>query len=258
MKRLYSLIVQTLLMFGLLNVSLMTAWCESNSPQGSYYFPAIESVGFIRRDSVPIAGTIHSSEHNQVMIGWNQVVYIKPHRDQVFDKNDLFVVFQKVDEVFYHDRSMGFHYQIKGVVKITAMNPQFIQGIIVKSYLPIRKGDLIKPHKYKNPYIPILKDVPYIRAQVIESAETKRMIGEGDIIFIDKGNVHGIRPGNIFDIFEHQEKDFEMSRRSVFVDPSKNYASGRLLILTTDRETAAGLIVWSKNELLMAHQLDVH
>jgi hypothetical protein len=255
MKRFYSLVVQTLLMFGLINVSLPTAWCDSDR---SYYYPSIESVGFIRRDSVPVSGTIHSSEHNQVMMGWNQILFIKPHQDQIFEKNQLYFVFQKVDEIYYDDRSMGFHYQIKGVVKISAMKPRFVQGIIVKSYLPIRKGDLLKPFKKMSPYIPISKDVPYIHSHIIESAETKRMIGEGDVVYIDKGHVNGVRPGNLFDIFEHQEKDFEMSRRAEFIDPSKSYPSGRLLILTTDRETAAGLIVWSKNEMLMAHQLDVH
>jgi len=242
-------------MFGLINVSLPSAWCDSDK---SYYFPSIESVGFIRRDSVPVAGTIHSSEHNQVMIGWNQSLFIKPHHDHIFKKNERYVVFKKADEIFYDDRSLGFHYQIKGVVKITAMKPRFIQGIIVKSYLPIRKGDLLKPFKKMSQHIPITKDVPYIRGHVIESAETKRMIGEGDVVYIDKGHVNGIRPGNLFNIFEHQEKDFEMSRRAEFVDPSKSYPSARLLILTTENETAAGLIVWSKNELLMAHQLDVH
>jgi len=258
MKRFYFFIVQTLIMFGLINVSLPNAWCEPKSFQESYYFPAIESVGFIRRDSVPVAGTIHSSEHNQVMISWNHLVYFKPHQDHVFNKDELYVVFQKSNEVFFDERSKGFYYQIKGVVKITAMQPRFIQGIIVKSYLPIRRGDLLKPYKQINPNIPISKDAPYIRANIIESAETKRMIGQGDVVFIDKGHVQGVRPGNLFDIFEHQERDFEMSRRTEFIDPSKAYPSGRLLILTTDRETAAGLIVWSKNELLMAHQLDVH
>jgi len=258
MKRFYFLLVQACLMLGLMNISLPAAWCDSNLSKDEYLYPSIEAVGFIRRDSVPIAGTIHSSEHNQVMIGWNQVVYIKPHQDHVFEINQLYVVFQKVEEVFYDELSLGFHYQIKGVIKVTAMKPRFIRAIIVKSYLPIRKDDLIKPHKKMNPYIPIVKDAPYIRAHVVGSDETKRMIGEGDVLFIDKGDVHGIRPGNIFKIFEHQERDFEMSRRSEFIDPSKDYPAGRLLILTTDRETAAGLIIWSKHELLMAHQLDVH
>jgi len=255
MKCFYYLMVQPLLMFGLINVLLPGAWCDSDN---SYYYPSIESVGFIRRDSVPVSGTIHSSEYNQVMMGWNHVVYIQPNQDQIFKKNELYFVFQKVDEIFYDDRSMGFHYQIKGLVKISAMKPRFVQGIIVKSFLPIRKGDLLKPHTNMNPYIQISKEMPYIRAHIIESAETKRMIGEGDVVYIDKGHVNGVRSGNLFGIFEHQEKDFEMSRRAEFLDPSKDYASGRLLILTTERETAAGLIVWSKNELLMAHQLDVH
>jgi len=258
MKRFYFLFVQALLMLGMMNVLLPTAWCDSDKSKDEYFYPSIESVGFIRRDSVPIAGTIHSSEQNQLMMGWNQVVYIKPNQDHVFENSQLYVVFQKVEEVFYNNRSLGFHYQIKGLIRIISMKPRFIRGVIVKSYLPIRKNDLIKHHKKMNPYIPIVRDVPYVRAHVVESDETKRMMGEGDVLFIDKGHVHGIRPGNIFNIFEHQERDFEMSRRSVFIDPSRAYPSGRLLILTTDRETAAGLILWSKNELLMAHQLDVH
>jgi len=256
MKRFILSIVQALLIPGLIH--LPTAWCDSNRFQESYYYPAIESVGFIRRDTVPVAGTIHSSAQNQVMIAWNHVVYFKPHRDHVFKKDELYVVFQKANEVFYDDISKGFYYQIKGVVKITAMKSRFIQGVIVKSYLPVRKGDLLKPYKQINPNIPITKEAPYIRAHVIESAETKRMVSQGDLVFIDKGDIHGIRPGNLFKIFEHQERDFELSRRTVFLDASRDYPSGRLLILTTDRETAAGLIVWSKNELLMAHQLDVH
>jgi len=258
MKRFSSLMVQTLLMFGLINLSFPTAWTDSTISHDAYYYPAIESVGFIRKDRVPVAGFIHSSDHNQVMMGWNHVIYIKPYPKHVFKKNDLFVAFQKVDEVFFENRSVGFHYQVKGVIKIISQTPQFIRCVIVKSFLPIRKGDLIKTYKRISPYIPILNDKPYIHAQIIESSETKRMIGTGDVVFINKGHEHGVRPGIFFDIFEHHERDFELSRRTVYTDPSKSYSSGRLLILTTDRETAAGLIVWAKNELLMAHQLDVH
>ncbi|ETR70857.1 MAG: LysM2 [Candidatus Magnetoglobus multicellularis str. Araruama] len=241
-------------MFGMIHA----AWCDSNTPKDAYYYPAIESVGFISRDSVPFAGTIHSNEHNQVMSGWDHILYIKPYRNYFFKKNALFVAYGPVEDVYSDNVFMGVHYQIKGVVEIIAMKPRFVKARIAKSYLPIRKGDHIKPYEKINHYIPITDDVPYIRSHVIASEGTRRMIGQGDIVFINKGQKNGVRPGNIFDIFEHQEKDFEMSRRTVFVDPSNRYPSGQLLILTTQRLTAAGLITWSKNELLMAHQLDVH
>jgi len=253
MKRFYPLIIYAIFIYGFINATSMTAWGDSDS----YYYPAIEKVGFIRKGSVPFVGTIHSSDHKQVLMTWNQVVYIKPHGNHVILEKDLFVVFQKVEDIYFKDQLIGNQYQIKGMIEINAVSPEFARGTIVKSFFPIRKGDRLKPYEEMNPNISITTENPDILAHIIATDSTLRMIGQGDIVFIDKGNAHGIRPGNMFDIYEHLEKDYELSRRTVFVDPTRTYASGRLLIIKTERETSAALITWSKNELLMAHQLDV-
>jgi hypothetical protein len=257
----YYYLINRLFLIVVIDIILTTSvWCESHSidSQKQFFYPGIEQVGFIRKDSVPFSGSIHSGELNQVMISWNHTFYIKPNRNYVFQENALFYVFRNIENIYYNEKYMGAYYQILGIVEITALKPRFIQGKVVKSFFPIRKGDLLKPYQKKNPYISIADEVPYIRAHVIGSQETKRMIGQDDIVFIDQGHIHGIKPGNVFSIFEHQEKNFEMSSRTVFLDPSQSYPSARLIILATERETAAGLITWSKNELFMAHELDVH
>ncbi|KPA18051.1 peptidoglycan-binding protein LysM [Candidatus Magnetomorum sp. HK-1] len=256
MIRYYYLIIQSILIVGLINAIGFQAWCESKNK--SYYYPGIENVGFIRKDNVPFSGSVYSGAENQVMMTWNNLLYIKPHRNYAFQEDDLFFVFRKIEEIFHKERSMGIHYQMMGVIKITALKSRFIQGQIVKSFHPIRKGDLLKPYQKINPYISMTDEVPYIRAQIVASEDTKRMIGQGDIVYIDQGQIHGIQPGNVFGIYEHQEKDFEMSSRTVFLDPTLSYPTGQLLILSTERETSAALITWSKNEMLMVHELDVH
>ncbi|MBF0452135.1 MAG: hypothetical protein HQK75_15645 [Candidatus Magnetomorum sp.] len=259
MMRYYRLINQTILIVGWIIVTAIPVWCESSSPsKEAYFYPGIEKVGFIRKDSVPFSGSIHCGEQNQVMINWNHTVYITPHRNYVFHEKDRFFVFRNIEDIYYKERSMGTYYQILGVIEITALKPRFVQGIIVKAFLPIRKGDLLKPYEEKSPYVSMTNEVPYIRAHIIGAEESKRMIGQGDIVYIDQGHVHGISSGNVFSIFEQQEKNFEMSSRTDFLDPSQSYPSGQLLILLTERETSAGLITWSKNELLMVHDLDVH
>jgi len=248
------------LILGLFFVSTHSVWCETRltAAKETFFYPGIEKVGFIRKDSVPFSGSVHSGEFGQIIISWNHIIYIKPHRNYVFQENALFLVFRGVEDIYYDNKSMGTYYQILGIVEITALKPRFIQGKIIKSFFPIRKGDLLKPYQENSPYISIIDEVPYIRAHVIASEDTRRMVGHGDIVFIDQGHVHGIQPGNVFSIFEHHEKNFEMSSRSEFIDPSLSYPSGQIIILSTERETAAGLITWSKNELLMAHELDVH
>jgi len=260
MIRFYYFTVKSLLIIGLINFTAYSVWCEqNNSPSGkSYYFPEIEKIGFIRKDSVPFSGSVHSGNQNQVMMTWNNLVYIKPHRNYVFKEGDLFFVFREIEEIFHKEKSMGIHYNVLGIIKITALRPRFVQGQIIRSFDPIRKGDLLKPYQKLNPNISLIEEVPYIRAQIIATEESKRMIGLGDVVHISQGHIHGIQPGNVFDIYEHQEKDYEMSSRTVFLDPSLSYPTGQLLILSTERETSAGLITWSKRELLMAHELDVH
>jgi len=223
-----------------------------------YYYPAIQQIGFIRKEDVNPIGKIHKSEESQVLIAWDQNFFISPIKNHTFHLGEQYSVLRPEREVLFHRRFMGDHYLILGSIEITGLRPRFVKGKVVESYKSIRTNDLLVPYIKRDPNIRIIEDVPYIHSDIIASEDDKSLIGGGDVVHINKGESHGVLSGHLFSIFVKNQKELTLSRRAVHEDPASDYAIGSLLILFTERNTSAALITTSTKEMVLSSELKVY
>jgi LysM repeat protein len=212
-------------------------------------FNDIDRVGFIREKTVDFSGTIFKALNDERMITTGSQVYINPEPGapqlSVGEKYTSFRILDPVED----DKTgkyFGVQHILSGIIEITAVEAEFAIGIVISSYRPIMVSDHLMPYEKRSVNIPIRKSVQGVDGIVIKS-EDDDVISQFTIVFIDKGEIDGIEPGQFYSLYlqESGQPDPE-SYRQVPLTP---YLIGEVIVLHTEKTTAATLVTNSKRPI---------
>jgi len=137
-------------------------------------------------------------------------------------------------------REVGKIVSIKGTIEITKATPDRSQAMIVYAVDYISPGQLVVPFPNNRPpmisttYNPPRKD---INGFVLGGQEKHLMNADSNIVFIDRGAQHDVRPGDRFEVYIYpQSVDLEQGT----IMP---YVIGDLVVLSIQDKTATTMVV---------------
>jgi len=213
-------------------------------PQESpyYFYPSINSVGFIREKPVSPSGAIFKVKGDKVMISEGDLVYIRPVEKAAFTPGERFTVFRTLKPL--KDRKtrarIGIQHDMLGVVEITEVNPEFCMGRVVQSFRYIALNDLLMPYKKRSPKITLTESKKGLEGKIIAAEGRETIFGDNTVVFIDKGGKDGVRAGQSYNIYyQEKERINPKAKQEVLLSPV-DY--GDILILHTEKTTATALV----------------
>ncbi|MEE8398071.1 MAG: LysM domain-containing protein [Desulfobacterales bacterium] len=210
-----------------------------------YVYPPIDSVGFIRKDALQPRGAIFKVKDDGEMISKGDVVYLQSMGTQPFETGSRFTVYRTIKPGKSHKASenIGKQYYLTGIVQIVDVQPDFAVGNITRSYRTIVVGDLLIPYKKRDSQITINTAVKGLRGNIIRSEEQADIIGDNTIVFINRGWINGVVPGQAYSICYQEKKQIDRSsRKDVLLTPVE---IGKILVLHTEKTTSTVLITHS-------------
>ena len=206
-----------------------------------YYYPSINSVGFIRKKAVTASGTIFKVKEDKVMISQRDMVYVRPLGEMTFEPGDRFTVLRTLEPLKDKDTEavIGIQHYILGVVEIKAVEPKFCIATVVQSFRHIKVNDLLIPHEPRSPKITLTGSKEGLKGSIIAAEEHQGMFAD-TIVFIDKGCDDGVEVGQSYAIY-YQEKEYldPKTNESILLSPVD---FGKILILRTEATTATALV----------------
>ena len=216
-------------------------------PEPPYYFyPAINSVGFIRKEPVTPVGAIFKVKEDKVIISERDLVYIRPLGDVSFRPGDFFTVFRTLKRL-KEQKTRGFigiqHY-IVGVLEVTDVQPKFAVGRIIQSFRPIELNDLLMQYEARLPKITLAESEEGLEGKIIASEERESIFGDHTVVFIDKGRKDGISAGQFYSIYYQEKERLHPKAKEAVLLPPVDY--GEIFILRTEETTATALITTAK------------
>ena len=225
---------------------------ESKGKAPFYYYAAIESAGFIRKDPVKPKGTIFRSKDDKVMLSLNDLVYIKAAKHTVLYPGSVYTVYRKLESVRGKDINayflkFGTQHYLTGMVEIVASEANYFIGRVIRSYRDIRVNDLLMPHQPRSPEITLTESKEGILGQVITNEERDRMFGDHTVAFIDKGKKDGILTGQFYSVFYQGRHGNQFSSKNDELHTPIDFAT--LLVLLTEENTSTVLITYSEKDL---------
>jgi hypothetical protein len=221
-------------------------------PEGIYYYfsPAAQ-YGFIRKTPVIPAGSIFKArETGRTMINEGNIVYIKPEGQAGLAQGAWMTIFRTFEPIVdQHTKHLiGTQHLLCGIVEILQMEPDYAIGKVVKSYRPIRLGDKLMAFEQRSPRILIQNSQAGIDGTILLSEEHLNVFAEHHVAFIDRGRLHGIRPGQIYSIYYRDEHNLGSAVSPRRVTTPVDY--GELIVLHVEDTTATVLITDSEKEFM--------
>jgi len=155
------------------------------------------SSGYIA-DTVGGIGKIYGSPDERILFGNNDIVYVKASGP--VKAGDKFYIVRPGAEVRHplSGKLLGYVVEIRGIAEITRFEYGETKAKIIRVFDDIMVGDLLDTYFEINP--PLTTEnfrKPDIRGTVVASQNLKKINGNYDIVYIDKGQKDGIEIGDM-------------------------------------------------------------
>lgn len=210
-----------------------------------FNYPAIDSVGFIKKEAVSPNGSIFKAKDDKVVISEGDLVYINNKNNSNFVPGSKYTVYRTFEPLA--GSSAGKQHYLTGIVEIKTVEPLYVIAQVLKSFREIATNDLLMPYEPRSPKIPIIESNKGIECRILVPEEAKELIGDNTIVFIDKGEKDGIKPGQFYHIYYREKKNLSPdSSVSTYLAPVD---FGKLFVLITEQTTASAVITRSDREI---------
>jgi len=163
-------------------------------PTGTIF---LRDYGYIGSDSDDTWGTLVGSPNDQMLLSDGNDAYIKindKHEVRIGQELTLYREARKPEA----GNSSGRIVHVKGTIKITQWNPKTHTATakIVESLDVIERGDKVGPVSRRFDMVPPVPNDLDVWAKITGAIHPHELIGQHHVVFIDKGEQDGLKPGN--------------------------------------------------------------
>lgn len=240
-------------------VGTVSLWCAAPRvaeawrfvPQdATFEYPGIEAVGYLTTDDPQGIGRVATTRAEKaVLIGQAEHVYLNVGTKQGVRVGDELLVFS-----VHRPRELRDHrvVTIEGKLLVTEVAESECAATVTESYRSISIGSRVMPFtkEYRDklpPKFPMKPAPKSILGRVIWSYEGLVSLGEGDLVFLDKGSADGVEVGHCYQIIripmEEVETSSSLSRQGA---PAKDHLAtpiAEAVVLRVEKTTSTALLV---------------
>jgi hypothetical protein len=202
----------------------------------------VEALGFLRQNPLEPWGRIFDFESEKVLIGENDIVYVKMNKEAI-NPGDRFTVYdisQPIEDPLSGEEC-GYIHTFNGVLVVEEVKEGYYVARIEESYRSIHRNDLLLPY---HPVSSCVLPLPYqwdLAAHVVAGKENLHLHGQYSVVYLNSGFKEGVRRGNVFEVIKERESYIE-EKQSVSLPPE---ILAHVLVLATTEQTSAGVVFQS-------------
>lgn len=220
-----------------------------------FSYPQVDMVGFMRPEAITPLGEIIKEEENNIMIGTDDLVFIKLLGNGDITPGSRYQVYSTETVIHKESQFSGVKHLIKAVIEIVENNSRYATARIVKSRREVREGDFVMPYYNRDGQFIVENSPEPTDAILLCSEDNDLMINNHFIAFISKGSNDHIVPGQIYSVLQENIKAKSVSepwyeqynekkkKEQVKLDPME---AGRLIVLHTEETASTVMILKSR------------
>jgi len=194
----------------------------------------IAASGYIDKE-IPKVGKILFTPTERNIIGKEDYVYIKIYKG-VPEKGKKYYVIKSLGKVKHPvtKEFIGYLIQLTGVIKVIGNELGYTKAKVIKSFSEIEVGSFLDNYYPIESFPLIATNSPDVHGTIINLNELRLLSGKLDVVYIDKGIVNGLKPGNIFTIISYK---------------SPHIPIGKIQVISVRQKTAVAMIIQSDIEI---------
>ena len=222
---------------------------EAKSVSKTYRYAAIDRVGFIKYKALTPEGFIFKVKEDKKLIAKGDIVYVSQNESNPLTPGGRYTVYRTFKPIYDQTtgKYIGIQHYLLGIVEITNTAPRFAIAKVIRSFSNIGVNDKLMPYKRRSINIVHQKSREGLLGKIIVAEEHNLLIGDRTIVFIDKGEDDGVKPGQYYSIF-YQDKSRigETSREKIPLDA---VIFGKLIVLHTEKTTSTVYITATNRQI---------
>jgi hypothetical protein len=218
-----------------------------------YFYPPIDSVGFIKKDPIVPSGRIFRARLvEKEIIGEGDTVYVRPEPGKTFKTGERYTIFRTSKSYKHEDTKafIGKQHVMVGILDIFEVHQGIATAMVYRSFRNIEIDDMVTPYQARSPKIPITRSTEGIRGRLLDNEEDNHHFGDQAIVYIDKGRNDGIKVGQYYTMFYQDEEKFGSGKGREFVTLAP-VNKGELLILHTE-DTSSSCVITAIHDYIEA------
>ncbi|MCL4558116.1 MAG: LysM peptidoglycan-binding domain-containing protein [Deltaproteobacteria bacterium] len=221
-----------------------------NVAANTYVYPSIGSSGFLATEKLSAAGEIVAAgTSGRTIFGEHDVVFINLGSGSGVKKGDQFSIYETGEKVYDPGSGdfLGYKIRILGVLKVTKVEDSVSTADIVSSYKQIKVHDKLVPYEPGTKNIDLTLASNPIEGYVLCGKTDQKILGEDNIVYIDRGSNNGVQVGNTFVIYRDRKPVEDPATGRTLHLPKE--VLGKLLVISVHNNTSTAIITKSVEEI---------
>ena len=201
--------------------------------------------GYIQAFPEPASGVVTGAREAKRLFGQGDPLYLRLAPTTDVKVGDQFILFRPTTHI-YHPVTrdyMGRMLVILGIIEI-AKEPgeRVTEARILRSFDAMGPGDLLKPYAAPPPVPAQQVTSGPVSGIVLDFKEPRQLTGQSEIIYIDRGEMDGVAPGDRFSV-SHRGKRLAPTSRN------PDQAVAQIKIISLQARTATASVLHSSDAI---------
>ena len=161
----------------------------------------LRQVGFVEEDELKNAGSIVGSKEEKIMLGTLDEAYVGMKKEAPLRVGERYTIYRPTNEVKHPvtHKKLGTMVEILGEAEVkTITDGGIARCLILDGINPIERGYKIGPLRRQFKVVEPVKNDKELDGVIVVGLRPLRMLSYDNLVFIDRGKVDGVVPGNRF------------------------------------------------------------
>ena len=156
--------------------------------------------GYLDDTAIKASGQVVAGNEEHMLLATSDQVYVKFQPGQKVAVNQNYTIFRTVRKWERDPGEKGTLVAIMGTILIRSFDAQkgIARGTITEALDPIERGMHVTLMDRRFDLVPPAKNEKNVTGHIIASIQPRKLLSYGNVVFIDVGEGHGIKPGNRF------------------------------------------------------------
>ncbi|HKP60794.1 MAG TPA: LysM peptidoglycan-binding domain-containing protein [Polyangiales bacterium] len=156
--------------------------------------------GYLDDAALKSAGQIVAGPEEHMLLSNSDNVYVRFKPGSKVTPNGQYTIFRTIHKWERDPDEKGTLVRIVGTILLRSYDPAkgVARGTITESLDPVERGMDVALMDRRFDLVPPQKNERNITAHIIASVQPRQLLSYGNVVFIDVGEGHGIKPGNRF------------------------------------------------------------
>jgi hypothetical protein len=178
--------------------------------------------GFATQKEIDEAGTIASSFSEALMLSFPETAYVQFKNKSGVKVGDRYVIFRTAEEIQHPitGAHVGVLTHLIGTMKIVKVSERYVTGMIQPDcWDEVRRGDRVGPYSDRmTETVTRRPNERELKGYIVSSQiPWVALLGEHQVVVVDRGSADGVQPGNTFSVVRRQDPTVNVD---TFLHPS--------------------------------------